>query len=149
MNVALLEFAATVTEAGTVSAEVRLLERFTLLPPEVAAAESVTVQDVAVEGVRFVLAQLNEETVMLGVTVTTVVDWPKSLKAVKVTGWDAVTAAAVAENVAEFADAGTMTVVGTVSAEVILLDRLTVFPPAGAAPERVTVQDTVEEAGTD
>ena len=149
MNVALLEFDATVTEAGTVNAEVRLLERLTLLPPLGAAPDSVTVQTVAVDVVRFVLAQVNEETVALGVTVTVVVDWPKSLRAVKVTVWGTVTVAAAAENVAEFADAGMVTVAGTVSAEVILLNRLIVFPPAGAAPVRVTVQETVEEAVTD
>jgi hypothetical protein len=60
-----------------------------------------------------------------------------------------VTAAAVAVNVAVFADVGTVTEVGTVSAEVKLLERLTVFPPSGAVLERVTVQDTVEEAVTD
>jgi hypothetical protein len=52
-------------------------------------------------------------------------------------------------NVAVLADAGTVTEAGTVSAEVRLLDKATDFPPAGAAPVRVTVQDRVEEAVTD
>ena len=43
VNVAEVAFAATVTVAGTVAADVLLLERFTAIPPAGAAAESVTV----------------------------------------------------------------------------------------------------------
>ena len=47
-------------------------------------------------------------------------------------------------NVAEVALAGTATLVGTWAAEVLLLERATVAPPAGAGPFSVTVP--VEEA---
>src|SRR4051812_44596850 len=40
---------------------------------------------------------------------------------------------------AEVARAGTVTVAGTVAAEVLLLESVTTSPPAGAAPVRVTV----------
>jgi hypothetical protein len=51
----------------------------------------------------------------------------------------AVTAAVVVTNVTEDAPAGTLTLVG-VEAEEELSDTLTAAPPAGAAPESVTVQ---------
>ena len=54
-------------------------------------------------------------------------------------------AAVVAMNVADDAAAVTATVAGTVSVE-LEFDRLTVAPPLGAGPERVTVQ-VLEELG--
>jgi len=51
---------ATVTEAGTVRAEVLLLERATTEPPEGAALERVTVQVVVEEAVRVMLAHCRE-----------------------------------------------------------------------------------------
>ena len=45
----------------------------------------------------------------------------------------------VTEKVAEEAPAETVTLAGTCAAAVLLLDRVTVAPPAGAAPLRVTV----------
>src|SRR5438105_3470681 len=59
-----------------------------------------------------------------------------------VTGVEAVTAFVFTENVALVAPAATIALDGTV-AEVLLLERFTVAPPAGAAPLRVTV--AVEE----
>lgn len=55
-----------------------------------------------------------------------------------------VTALVVMVKVAEVAPAATVTFVGTDAIEVLLLDRLTTAPPAGAGPLRVTVP--VEEA---
>src|SRR5437879_1615187 len=55
-----------------------------------------------------------------------------------VTGVEAVTALVFTENVALVDPAATVTLDGTV-AEVLLLERLTVTPPLGAAPLRVTV----------
>jgi len=55
-----------------------------------------------------------------------------------VTGVEAVTALVLTENVALVAPAATVTLDATV-AEVLLLERFTMAPPAGAAPLRVTV----------
>ena len=55
--VAVVAAGATVTEAGTVTAEVALLERATVEPPVGAALERVTVQVVVEEATRVVLAQ--------------------------------------------------------------------------------------------
>ena len=63
VNVAVVAAAATVTEAGTVTAEVALLERATVDPPAGAALERVTVQVVVAEAARVVLAQVKELTV--------------------------------------------------------------------------------------
>jgi hypothetical protein len=45
----------------------------------------------------------------------------------------------VTVNVADVLPAATVTLVGTVAAAVLLLERLTTAPPAGATPLRVTV----------
>jgi hypothetical protein len=55
-----------------------------------------------------------------------------------------VTALVVMVKVAEVAPAATVTLAGTDAIEVLLLDKLTAAPPAGAGPLRVTVP--VEEA---
>jgi hypothetical protein len=59
--------------------------------------------------------------------------------AVRVAFWAVVTAVTVAVNPALVAPAGTVTELGTVTAE-LLLDRLTASPPVPAAAERLTVQ---------
>src|SRR5687768_13697046 len=51
----------------------------------------------------------------------------------------AVTAVVVTGNVAEVAPSGTVTVAGTVATVGLLLARVTVTPPAGAAADSVTV----------
>jgi len=53
--------AGTATDGGTVSAEVRLLERLTVDPVGGAGPESVTVQVVDAEAARVVLAHCSEE----------------------------------------------------------------------------------------
>lgn len=56
-----------------------------------------------------------------------------------VTVVDAATALVLTVNVALVAPAATVTLDGTVAAEVLLLESVTVAPPAGAAPLNVTV----------
>jgi hypothetical protein len=60
VNVAVVAAAATVTDAGTVTAEVALLERATAAPPAGAACERVTVQVVVADGANVVLVQRRE-----------------------------------------------------------------------------------------
>jgi len=56
-----------------------------------------------------------------------------------VTGVDVVTAVVFTVNVALLAPAATITVAGTVAADVLLLERETTAPPVGAGPLSVTV----------
>jgi len=56
-----------------------------------------------------------------------------------VTGVDAVTALVLTVNVALLAPAAIVTLAGTVAVDVLLLERETVAPPAGADPLSVTV----------
>jgi hypothetical protein len=56
-----------------------------------------------------------------------------------VTGVDVVTALVLTVNVALLAPAATVTVAGTVAADVLLLERETTAPPVGAGPLSVTV----------
>ena len=56
-----------------------------------------------------------------------------------VTGVDVVTALVLTMNVALLAPAATVTLAGTVAVDVLLLERETVAPPAGAGPLSVTV----------
>ena len=49
------------------------------------------------------------------------------------------TGVVVMENVVDVLPAGTVTLAGTAAADVLLLERVTATPPAGAAPLRVTV----------
>ncbi len=55
------------------------------------------------------------------------------------TGVDAVTALVLTVNVALLAPAAIVTLAGTVAVDVLLLERETVAPPAGADPLSVTV----------
>ena len=52
---------ATVTDAGTVTAEVALLERVTMEPPIGAGLERVTVQDVVEDAAKVVLVHCRED----------------------------------------------------------------------------------------
>lgn len=62
---------------------------------------------------------------------------------------DVVTVPVFAVNVAEVEPAATVTDVGTVADEVLLLDRLTSAPPEGAALVKVTVPCDVPPLVTD
>ena len=68
VKVAVAAPAGTRTEAGTVSADVRLLARETVVPA-VGDAESVMVQEVEAEAARVVLAHCSPEMVIGAVTV--------------------------------------------------------------------------------
>jgi hypothetical protein len=146
VKVAVVAVAATVTDAGTVTAEVALLERVTVEPPVGAALESVTVQVVVEEAVRVVLVHCKEVRVIGAVTVKVAVLLAPLRVAVMVGAWSEVTAAAVAVKVAVVAAAATVTDAGTVTAEVALLETVTVEPPVGVALDSVTVQGVVEDA---
>ncbi|MBN9662325.1 MAG: hypothetical protein J0H49_29270 [Acidobacteria bacterium] len=131
--------AATVMEAGVVSA-VLLSERVTCWPPAGAATERVTVQVAELPEGR----EAGEHERVLGmsgaVTVTEAVLEVPLAAAVMTTAVLEVTEAAVAEKEAEVAPAGTVTEAGMVRAA-LLSERVTNWPPVGAAPESVTVQE--------
>jgi hypothetical protein len=141
VNVALLAPAATVTVAGTVTAEL-LLARLTLKPPLGAAALSATVQESVPAPVIDPLAQLNEDRFVVGAGAAScrakVFVTPLAL-AVNVTVCAVLTEETVAVKVAVLAFAFTSTEVGTVTA-LLLLARLTVNPPLYSVPFSVTVQ---------
>ncbi|MCU1336772.1 MAG: hypothetical protein JWO19_2353 [Bryobacterales bacterium] len=147
VKVAVVAAAATVTDAGTVNAEVALLERVTAEPPAGATLESVTVQGVVEDAARVVLVHCREVKVIGGAVIVRLAVLLEPLRvAVMVGVWSEVTAAAVAVKVAVVTADATVTDVGTVTADVALLDRATVEPPVGAALESVTVQVVVDDA---
>lgn len=141
--------AATVTEAGVVRTAL-LSERVTSWPPAGAAAESVMVQEE--EPPELMEAGEHDSVPGTGkeVTVTeAVLEVPLAI-AVTTTAVLAVTEPAVTEKAAEVAPAATVTEAGVVSAA-LLSERVTSWPPVGAAAESVTVQEAdppeVREAG--
>ena len=140
-NTALVDPAATVTEAGTVSAAL-LSESATTRPPVGAAALRVTVQEVVPPAVTEVGAQESVLGTGSGVTVTEAVLEVPLPVAVTVTAVLAETAPAVARNEALVDPAATVTEAGTESAA-LLSESATANPPVGAAPVNVTVH--VEE----
>lgn len=138
VRLAVVAFAAIVTEPGTITAALSL-ERLTLTPFVGAGADMVTVQ-VSVPGA---LKALVEQESILRVVAwfscnAKTCETPLAV-AVRVADWDEVTVATVAVNVAVVALAATLTEAGTVTA-VLLLDRLTLRPPVGAGADKVTVQ---------
>jgi len=142
VKLALVDPAPTVTEAGTVTAEL-LLVRLTANPPLGAAALSVTVQLSVPAPVIDPLAQvsaLNTGTPVLSCSAK-VFATPPAL-AVNVTVCAVLTAETVAVKLALVDPAPTVTEAGTVTAE-LLLARLTANPPLGAAALSVTVQLSV------
>ncbi|MGO9256248.1 MAG: hypothetical protein ACLQU1_08105 [Bryobacteraceae bacterium] len=145
LNTAVVELAPTATEAGsTVNNAGLLAVNVTTTPPAGAAADSVTVQLVLVPEDSVVGEHVTLETVGgVGITVTTVVREPELSDAVTVTDWSVEIAAVVALNDPEVAAAATVTEEGTVRT-LLLLERVTTAPPAGAAWVRVTVQALVE-----
>lgn len=136
-NKALVDPAATVTEAGTVSAAL-LSESATTRPPVGAAALRVTVQEVVPPAVTEAGIQERLLGMGSGVTVTEAVLEVPLPVAVTVTAVLVETAPAVAKNEALVDPAATVTEAGTESA-VLLPESVTVKPPVGAAPVNVTV----------
>ncbi len=145
-KLAVVALAATVTVPGTVTAEL-LLARLTVNPPLGAAALSATVQESVPAPVIDPLAQLNEDRFVVGagtaapscrakVSVT-----PLAL-AVRVTVCAVLTEETVAAKVAVVEPAATVADAGTVTA-LLLLARLTLNPPLGAAALSAIVQESV------
>jgi len=134
--------AATVTEAGTVTAEL-LLAKLTANPPLGAAAFSVTVQLSVPAPVMDPLTQVSAlNTGTLVPNCRTKVSATPPAFAVSVAVCAELTADTVAVKLAVVAPAATVTEAGTVTAE-LLLARVTANPPLGAAALSVTVQLSV------
>ena len=131
---------ATVTEAGTLAAELLELESATETPPLPAADVSVTVP-VAVPALAIV-EEFTERLLRAGGGGLTVI--PKVLltleyEAVKVTDVAELTVPAVTVKVAEVCPCGTVTEAGTLAAELLELESDTAMPPLPAADVSVTV----------
>jgi branched-subunit amino acid aminotransferase/4-amino-4-deoxychorismate lyase len=134
VNVADVESAGTITEAGTGSAVGSFDNNVTVLPPAGAAWVKATVQVVEAPDVKLAGVHASEDTpgLLLLVTVTAPVALAPSV-AVTVTVWDVATEPAVAVNVVEFVVAGTVAEAGTGNAVMLFDDSATILPPAGAA----------------
>ena len=141
VKLALVCPACTVTLDGTVATDVLLLDRLTLAPPEGAAPVNVTVPVELFPPVTLVGFNLNDDSVTLPLAGVIVSDaFCELLPRVAV-----ITAVVVPVTVVvvtlKFADVeplGTVTVLGTLAAELLLL-KLTTLPPDGAAELNVTV----------
>jgi len=130
-------FAATVTEAGTVS-PLELLLSATEAPPDGAACEMVTVQVAVAPADSEEGLQATDETVATTRLTVAVAEEPLRV-AVTTALWLLEKVPAVAVKVALVALAATVTEAGTGSAVALLLSA-TEAPPDGAACEMVTVQ---------
>lgn len=135
---AVVELAGTVIEDGAVRAGL-VLASVTTAPPEGAGWDRMTVQAPAAFGPRIVGLHDSEETRTDVARVMVVFAELPLLAAVTVAVEVPLKAVVVALNVAEVAEAATVTEAGTVSPELVF-DRLMLTPPAGAAWDRVTVQ---------
>jgi len=140
-NVAELDPCGTVTEAGTVAADVFELERETRAPPELAGAVRVTVPTPTcpLTMVLGLTETLLSAAVEDGVTVRANVVLTPAYDAVNVTGVDAFTLPAVTENVEEVDPCGTVTEAGTEAAVVFELETETTAPPEPAGAVIVIV----------
>jgi len=141
VNVAVVAFAATVTEDGVVNNEL-LSDSVTVVPPVGAAELSVTVHVLVPLELTVVGLHASDDNVTGGASVTVAVfETPLSV-AVTVTLPLLVMVPAVTVNVAVVAFAATVTDDGVVNNE-LLSDSVTVVPPVGAAELSVTVQDAL------
>lgn len=136
VKVALVAPAATVTFAGTVATEVRLLDKATTVPADGAGPDSVTVPvdgegPLTVVGFRVTTLNVGAVTVNVAVLLTPRVPFI-------VTEAFVATGLVVTVKVAVVAFAATVTLAGTWAAN-LLLDRVTTAPPDGAGPFKVTV----------
>jgi len=143
VKMALVAPAGMVTLEGTVTTPVLLLERETRAPPLGAGALSVTVPEKGAPPTT--LVGLSESDVRVGpgggcgVTMREAVCVKLPLDAEIVSGVELAEAMVVIWKAALVAPAATVTLGGTVAAEVLLLDRETTVPPLGAGPLRVTL----------
>ena len=141
-NCAEVVFAATVTDAGAVSTEAALLERFTGQPAAGAALESVTVQAVEELALRFV--ELHCRLTVVGQTSDTVTEALLPLaEATRVAFWSDVSAPVLIVNVDVVAPTGTLQEPGALSGPEALLVSVPLTPPAGAGWLSVTVHDVL------
>ena len=138
VNGALVAPAGTVTLAGTVAAAVLSLDSETCAPPAGAGPSSVAVPVELLPPVTVVGLSASEERPAAGFTVRVAVRVTPLETAEMVAEVGALTALVVTVNGALVAPAGTVTLPGTVAAE-LSLDSVTCAPPAGAGPSRVTV----------
>jgi hypothetical protein len=148
VKVAVVDEAGTVTDAGTVTAKGTLLVNATTAPPDGAALDSVTVQDMVPDGAIELFGHCSDVRLATGATVRVVV-WLAPLSvAVMIALCAEVTVAAVAVKLAVVEEAGIVTVDGTVMAEVLLLDSVIVVLEAPARA-KVTVQEVVPDGRSD
>ena len=129
--------AATVVEAGTITALVLLLVSITTAPPAGAGTASATVPVLPAPPVT--IAGFSVTVPTAGFTTRVAVFAEPLYVAVTVTAVWVVTGLVVIAKVAKVAPAGTVTEAGSVAAAVLLLARATAAPPTGAAVESVTV----------
>jgi hypothetical protein len=137
VKVAVVAFAATVTLAGTCAAAALLLERVTTTPPAGARPFRVTVPveevpPITTLGVR--VTELNAAAKTFNVAAFVEPYVPEIANAVL-----AATALVITVKVVVVAPAATVTPAGTSATAVLLLDRVTTAPPAGAGLLSVTV----------
>ena len=140
VNVALVAPLGTVTFAGTLAADVFLLDSDTTAPPAGAGPVSVTVPveglpPTTLDGVT--PSELNPAAT--GATVRGAVRVTPPYTAEIVTAVEPGTGVVVTVNVALVAPAATVALDGTVTADVLSLDSVTTNPPPGAGPLSVTV----------
>jgi hypothetical protein len=140
VKLALVWPADTVTLDGTVAADVLLLVRVTVAPPEGAAALRVTVPVELFPPLTLVGFKVSEERVTLptGVIVREACAELDPRVPVMTAVVVVVTDVVVTVNEALVAPAATVTLPGTL-AEPLLLESETTAPPEGAAPDSVTV----------
>jgi hypothetical protein len=139
-NVAVVPPAATVIPAGTVAAAVLLLDRVTTAPPAGAAALSVTAPVDVLPPRTLIGVRLSDVSVgVAGVTVSCADRVAKPPLPEIVTAVAVGTELVATTKVAVVLPAGTVKLPGTVATAMLLLDRVTIAPPAGAATLSVTV----------
>ena len=143
---ALADPAATVTEAGTLTAA--WLDDRPIVKAEVAALVKVTVQAEVPPGFSVVGEQLRADSAAGAVNPSTKLREPPLRLAVRVALVSLDTAAAVAVKPALLDPAATVTEAGTLAAP-LSLDSATLAPPVGAAAVSATVQALVPGVTTE
>ena len=138
MKLAAFAPAGTVTDGGIVAAAVFPLERFTTTPPAEAAPAKVTVPvEIEPPATDAGLTENADSAGGLTVKISDLVTPLYTAETVAVAA--TATVPLVKETFAVVAPAGTVTVAGTGAIAVFVVVRLTIMPPAGAAPVSVTV----------
>jgi hypothetical protein len=140
--------AGTATLAGTGATAVLLLDSVTVTPPDDAAPLRVIVAVDEVPPCTLLGLRLIETSVGVGMTVSAADRVTPPDVAEIVTVCADVTAVVDTVNPTVVAPGGTVTLAGTAAASVLLLDRVTTTPPAGAAALSVTVPEAGEPALT-